>query len=104
VNLYSAINGFDEHAAVAPETAVDATKFIATALVVRALRSAGLQHAPTGAACAVAITGVEPSIGATVADAARDLLKTVSKDRYGFGTVVHDHTGVGSGPRRRWRG
>ena len=86
------ISAFDIHASVVPEVEVDATKFIATALVVRALRVAGLQHALVGAPCAVGIIGIDPTLGETVADAARDLLKTVGRDRYGFHTVVHNHT------------
>lgn len=93
MSLHQEFGGIDIHASVVPETDVDASKFIATALIVRALRAADLRHVLVGAPCAIGITGVDPSIGAAVADAARDLLKKVGKDRYGFGTVVHDHTG-----------
>ena len=87
----------DYDAAVVPEDDVDATKFVATALVIRALRGAGLHHVLAGAPCTFAIVGVDPSVGQIVADATRDLLKRCGRGQPGYYTSVHDHTG----PTRR---
>lgn len=84
---------YDLDAAVVPEEDVDATKFVATALIVRGLRAAGLHHVLAGAPCIIAIVGVTPSMSEVVADAVRDLLKRTARPRSNFSTIVHDHTG-----------
>lgn len=57
----------------------DASVFVATALVVRALRGAGLSHALHGGPCVVGITGVSLNAAELVTDAANQLLKTAGK-------------------------
>jgi hypothetical protein len=69
----------------------DASVFVATALVVRALRAAGLRHALHGGPCVVGITGVSTSVAELVTGAASQLRKTAGKEvgSGGYTTVTN---------------
>lgn len=99
MSIFPDISGYNVRGSVCIPADLDASEFVATALVVRAFRAAGLHHLLRGAQGVVALTGVPAEAGELVADCAGWLLRGGARGAPSCETVVHDCTGT-RGKRR----